>query len=219
VWHDAFIRVTRLSNMCVVNNLHVWHDRVTRTSVWRSVRGYMWCASFILATWLIHMCDVTHSYVWHDSFICMTWLIYMCDMIWSHAQVFEDLCVECVWGAFCRFVVCMFTACMYICLSVCLRVCIHESIYAYISLFVCVHGYTHTRPHTDNDAVKPVKCSTDSYVFTNYHIDINTRTHDNMYTYICTYVVVCTYIFAHMLLYVPITGKYVYKYGYRQTCK
>ena len=26
-------------------------------------------------TWLIHMCDMTHSYVWHDSFICETWLI------------------------------------------------------------------------------------------------------------------------------------------------
>ena len=24
---------------------------------------------FICVTWLIHMCDMTHSYVWHDSFI------------------------------------------------------------------------------------------------------------------------------------------------------
>ena len=31
-------------------------------------------------TWLIHMCDMTHSYVWHDSFVCVTWLIHMCDM-------------------------------------------------------------------------------------------------------------------------------------------
>ena len=34
-------------------------------------------------TWLIHMCDMTHSYVWHDSFICdmthsyVTWLIHI----------------------------------------------------------------------------------------------------------------------------------------------
>ena len=26
-------------------------------------------------TWLIHMCDMTHSYVWHDSFICVICLI------------------------------------------------------------------------------------------------------------------------------------------------
>jgi len=31
--------------------IHTWHD------------------SFIYATWLIHMCDMTHSYMWHDAFI------------------------------------------------------------------------------------------------------------------------------------------------------
>ena len=36
-------------------------------------------SSFIFATWLIHMRDMTHSYVCHDSFICVTWLIHMCD--------------------------------------------------------------------------------------------------------------------------------------------
>ena len=36
--------------------------------------------SFICVTCLIHMCNMTHSYVWHDSFICVTWLIHMCDM-------------------------------------------------------------------------------------------------------------------------------------------
>ena len=24
-------------------------------------------------TWLIHVCDMTHSYVWHDSFTCASW--------------------------------------------------------------------------------------------------------------------------------------------------
>ena len=45
----------------------------------------MWHDSFICVTWLIHMCDMTHSYVWHDSFIyvwhdsfiCVTWLIHI----------------------------------------------------------------------------------------------------------------------------------------------
>jgi len=40
--------------------------------------------SLICVTWLIHMCDMTHSYVWHDSFICVTWFIHMCDMIHSY---------------------------------------------------------------------------------------------------------------------------------------
>jgi len=47
--------------------------------------------SFICATWLIHMCDTTHSYVWHDSFICVTWLIHMCDMAHSCAHFHHPL--------------------------------------------------------------------------------------------------------------------------------
>ena len=37
--------------------------------VYVCVTGYAW---FICVTWLIHMCDMTHSDVWHDSFICVT---------------------------------------------------------------------------------------------------------------------------------------------------
>jgi len=33
----------------------------------------VWHDSFICVTWLIHMCDMTHSYVWHDSFIRVTY--------------------------------------------------------------------------------------------------------------------------------------------------
>jgi len=36
-------------------------------------------------TWLIRMCDMTHSYVWHDAFVCVTWRIRMCDM--THSDV------------------------------------------------------------------------------------------------------------------------------------
>jgi len=50
--------------------------------------SYVWHDSFICVTWLIHMCDKTHSYVWHDSFICVTWLIHMCDM--THSYVWHD---------------------------------------------------------------------------------------------------------------------------------
>ena len=40
----------------------------------------------ICVTWLIHMCDMTHSYVWDDSCIRVTWLIKMCDMAHSFAS-------------------------------------------------------------------------------------------------------------------------------------
>jgi len=48
----------------------------------------VWHDSFTCVTWLIHMCDMTHSHVWHDSFTCVTWLIHMCDM--THAHVWDD---------------------------------------------------------------------------------------------------------------------------------
>jgi len=44
----------------------------------------MWHDAFIRVTWLIHMCDMTHSDVWHDSSRCVTWLIQMCDMTHSY---------------------------------------------------------------------------------------------------------------------------------------
>jgi len=49
----------------------------------------VWHDSFTCVTWLIHMCDMTHSHVWHDSFTCVTWLIHMCDMTNSHVWLDE----------------------------------------------------------------------------------------------------------------------------------
>jgi len=51
--------------------------------------------SFICVTWLIRMCDMTHSYVWHDSFTCVTWLIHMCDM--THSYVRHDTLICVTW--------------------------------------------------------------------------------------------------------------------------
>ena len=47
---------------------------------------YVFHDSSIWLTWLIHMCDMTHSYVWHDSFIWVTWLIdtSVCDTRLDH---------------------------------------------------------------------------------------------------------------------------------------
>ena len=57
--------------------------------------SYVWHDSFICVTWLIHMCDTTYSYVWRDSFICMTWLIHMCDTTYSY--VWRDSFIRVTW--------------------------------------------------------------------------------------------------------------------------
>jgi len=57
------------------------------------------------ATWLIHICDMTHSYVCYDSFICVlrlihmcemraTWLTHMCDMAHSYVCYDSFICVK-----------------------------------------------------------------------------------------------------------------------------
>jgi len=50
---------------------------------------------FVHVTWLIHICDMTHSYVRHDSFICATWLIHTCDM--THPHVWHDPFIRMTW--------------------------------------------------------------------------------------------------------------------------
>ena len=76
--------------------------------------SYVWHDLFICVTWLIHMCDTTHSlwselsqqsarlcmsmcvtrlihacdirylFGWHASCVCVTWLLHSCDMIHSY---------------------------------------------------------------------------------------------------------------------------------------
>ena len=82
IWDVIFIYGTwlfRMQDSTVSNCLQ--HYRNSYVTVW-----YARHDSFIRATWLIHMCDVTHSYVRHDSFICATWLIHTCDMTHSHVS-------------------------------------------------------------------------------------------------------------------------------------
>ena len=47
--------------------------------------------SFTCVTWLINMCDMTHSYVWHD-FIRMIWLVHLCDMNYSCVAWLIPMC-------------------------------------------------------------------------------------------------------------------------------
>jgi len=68
----------------------------------------VWRDSFTCVTWLIHVCDVTHSYVWHDAFMshdvgcpvvailrCVTWLIHVCGM--THSCVWHDSFICVTW--------------------------------------------------------------------------------------------------------------------------
>jgi len=42
------------------------------------------CETYLICTrYDSSSCDMTHSCVWHDSFICVTWLIHMCDVTHS----------------------------------------------------------------------------------------------------------------------------------------
>jgi len=87
VWYDSFICVTRLPSMGWVRIVGSFKLQVSfaeyslfyrallqkRPMILRSqlivATPYVWHDSFLHVTWLIHMCDMTHSYVWHDSFI------------------------------------------------------------------------------------------------------------------------------------------------------
>jgi len=99
VWHDSFIWVTWLIHTCVIWLIHmcdmthsyVWHDSRTCTHLEGS---FLWYDPFInimwskhtrdmthsCVTWLIQICDMTHSYVWRDSLIQVTWLTHTWDM-------------------------------------------------------------------------------------------------------------------------------------------
>jgi len=46
-------------------------------------------------TWLIHVCDMTHSCVWRYSFKCVTWLIHVCDM--THSCMWHDSFMFATW--------------------------------------------------------------------------------------------------------------------------
>ena len=87
-WHDSFIcadtaysyvrhDVTHMNASYLSLDLLrcVWHDHL-----------YVWHVSFIRATWLIRMWNMTLS--WHDSLICATQYMRMCDT--THLCVWHD---------------------------------------------------------------------------------------------------------------------------------
>jgi len=94
-------------------------------------------------TWLIHMCDITHSYVWHDAFICLTWHIRICDMthlyMWHGAFIFAtwlnhmcDMTHSYMW---------------YIHVRVCIYIHVHtftSRVHMHACIYLYIHLYTHT---------------------------------------------------------------------------
>jgi len=59
---SSFIHVTQLIHTChtTINTCFMAHSHVTHSCMWHD--------SSVYETWLIHVCDMTHSYVWHGSF-------------------------------------------------------------------------------------------------------------------------------------------------------
>jgi len=87
----------------------------------------VWYDSFIRVTWLIRMCDMTHSYVWHDSFRCVTWLIYKCNM--AHSYVWHEL-------------IHLFDMNSFICVTWLIQMCDMTQSYVWHASFICM-TWTH----------------------------------------------------------------------------
>jgi len=82
--HDSFVRVTRLNCMRDMTYLYAWpvsFIHVANTDASDHIRHvhicYVWRASLIYVTWLIHVCDMTQSYLRHGWFMRTTTYSYM----------------------------------------------------------------------------------------------------------------------------------------------
>jgi len=97
--------VGRLINKWVT--LHIWMGHIPdmneschkseRTVAWRlRIHIFVWLDLFMSVTWLIHVCDMTHSCVRHDWFICVTW--HICDLFMNEQVPWppnnRDICRE-----------------------------------------------------------------------------------------------------------------------------
>jgi len=73
------------------NNFFQIFSSIITVYVQSHIHSYMWHDSFIYVTWLIHMCDMTHSFVRYDSFIC--------DVTNSYMRL-DSLTTNSVWAIF-----------------------------------------------------------------------------------------------------------------------
>ena len=125
--HFLFAHVCEMTHSCVWHDLFIlWHDLFICVTwliyMCDMTHSYVWHDSFMCVTWLIHMCDMTHSNVWHDSFICVTWLIHMWHM--THSYVWHDSFICVTW--------------LFICVTWLIHMCDMTHSYVWHDLFVCV---------------------------------------------------------------------------------
>jgi len=71
MWHVPFIYVTRLIHPCHMTHPSTWCT--SSTSVTRRILTSMsWVKGGMCVTWLIRLCDMTHSFMSHDSSIYLS---------------------------------------------------------------------------------------------------------------------------------------------------
>jgi len=127
-----------------------------KSPVWHSL-SRVWHDSFICVTWLIHMCDMTHSYVRQEFFTCVTWLITSSLMSHSPAQKktkqrtpkFKEInYITGVFGILFHFSLywAMTPNQQVVCVREGVYACIHIRIHIYIPTYIYV--YTYIYPHT-----------------------------------------------------------------------
>jgi len=73
-------------------NTHVEESPLFDTRMWV---GIVWHYSSICATWLIHICDMTHLCARRDTIWRAIWLIHTCDM--THPYVRHDSSIRATW--------------------------------------------------------------------------------------------------------------------------
>jgi len=153
--------------MCDMTPSHVWND------------------SFICVTWLIHICDMTHSYVWlthsyvwRDSFIRVTWLIHICDVASIHMCDSTYTSVRHLWSI------------SHIRTHKHIHTHTHTHIYIYKyrhivgpSMYMCVNRYLARRVELISKFdIYPIFIYIDTYIFIYIHV----YKHIHVYTYIHT---------------------------------
>ena len=115
VWHESFIRVTRLTRVCGTTCSHVWHDKfihsirlvrtcyLTHVNVWRDLCGtrsrtYVWVISHTFHTCMSHITHLNHLCE-HIRSLC-PWLVcvscfFPCTCIYiGHPHVKVWVCVK-----------------------------------------------------------------------------------------------------------------------------
>jgi len=104
VRHDPFMYGTWPIRMRNMARAYMGHGLFIRVMIYvcRDLFTDVKCFSFIRATWLLYMCDMTHHlwnlthwYVRHSSLIYGTWLIHMCVDSFIHVKWFS--CTHGTW--------------------------------------------------------------------------------------------------------------------------